>query len=44
MNRNQIHGILLSAFVLAAALSAPRPAAAQDAKQPYAAMARSNNI
>jgi hypothetical protein len=39
MNRNQVHSILLSAFVLAAALGATNPAQAQDAKQPYAAMA-----
>ncbi len=39
MNRNQIHGILLSAFALAASLSAPSPAPAQDAKQPYPTMA-----
>jgi len=39
MTRNQIHSILLSAFVLVAALIAPRPAAAQDSKQPYPTMA-----
>jgi len=39
MTRNQIHSILLSAFALAAALGAPNPAPAQDAKQPHAAMA-----
>jgi len=39
MTRNQIHSILLSAFALAAALGAPNPAPAQDAKQPYATMA-----
>jgi len=39
MTRNQIHGILLSAFALAAALGAPKPAPAQDVKQPYPTMA-----
>src|ERR1700676_1938205 len=39
MTRNQIHSIFLSAFVLVAALIATRPAAAQDAKQPYPSMA-----
>jgi hypothetical protein len=39
LTRNQIHSILLSAFALAAALIAPNPAPAQDAKQQYAAMA-----
>ena len=39
MTRNQIHPILLGAFALLAALVASRPAAAQDAKQPYATMA-----
>ncbi len=39
MTRNQIHSILLSAFALVAAVTAPRPAAAQDAKQPYPTMA-----
>jgi hypothetical protein len=39
MTRNQIHSILLSAFALAASLSAPRPAPAQDAKEPYPTMA-----
>jgi hypothetical protein len=39
MTRNQIHRILLSAFGFAAALGAPNPAPAQDAKQPYATMA-----
>ena len=39
MTRNQIHAILLSAFALVAALIASRPAAAQDAKQPYPTMA-----
>ena len=39
MKQNKIHSILLSAFMLGAALSAPWPAAAQDAKQPYASMA-----
>ena len=35
----QIHSTFLSAFVLIAALGAPSTAAAQDAKQPYSAMA-----
>ena len=39
MKRKKIHTILLTAFVLAAALSAPWPAAAQGAKEPYASMA-----
>ena len=39
VNRNQIHSIFLSAFVLVAALSATRPAAAQDPKQAYPTMA-----
>ena len=39
MNRNQIHSILLSAFALAASLSAPSPAPAQEAKQQHATMA-----
>ena len=39
MTRNQIHSILLSAFALAAALGAPKPALAQDAQQQYASMA-----
>src|SRR5215469_11432292 len=39
MTRNQVHTILLSAFALVAALVASRPAAAQDAKQPYVALA-----
>jgi hypothetical protein len=39
MNRNQIHSILLSAFAIVVALIASRPAAAQDAKQPYPTMA-----
>src|SRR5262245_11287440 len=39
MTRNQIHTILLSAFALVAALVTSRPVAAQDAKQPYVAMA-----
>jgi hypothetical protein len=39
MKRKKIRSILLSAFMLVAALSAPWPAAAQDAKQPYARMA-----
>src|SRR5260370_40807365 len=39
VTRNQIHIIFLSAFVLVAAAIAPRPAAAQDPKQPYPTMA-----
>jgi hypothetical protein len=39
VTRNQMHSIFLSAFVLAAAAIAPRPAAAQDPKQPYPTMA-----
>lgn len=39
MERKKMYSILLSAFMLVAALSAPGPAAAQDAKQPYASMA-----
>jgi hypothetical protein len=39
MNRNQIHSTLLSAFAIGVALIASRPAAAQDAKQPYPTMA-----
>ena len=39
MKRKQMLSIILSAFMLVAALSAPWPAAAQDAKQPYASMA-----
>src|SRR6202521_2039981 len=39
MTRNQMHGIFLSAFVLAAAPIGTRPAAAQDPKQPYPTMA-----
>jgi hypothetical protein len=39
MTRNHIHSIFLSAFALVAALIATRPAAAQDAKQPYPTMA-----
>jgi hypothetical protein len=39
VTRNQVHSIFLSAFVLVAALIATRPAAAQDAKQPYPTMA-----
>ncbi len=34
-----MHSILLSAFALVGALSAPWPAAAQDAKQAYASLA-----
>ncbi|HET7208458.1 MAG TPA: YciI family protein [Terriglobales bacterium] len=40
MKRKKMHSILLGASMLVAALSAPWPAAAQDAKQPYATMAR----
>lgn len=39
ITRNQVHRIFLSAFALVAALIATRPAAAQDAKQPYPTMA-----
>jgi hypothetical protein len=39
MTRSQIYSIFLSAFVLVTALIATRPAAAQDAKQPYPSMA-----
>src|SRR5258708_20806840 len=39
VTRNQIHIIFLSAFVLVAAAIAPRPAAAQDPKQPYPTIA-----
>jgi hypothetical protein len=39
MTRNQIRITLLSGFALVAALIASRPAAAQDAKQPYPNMA-----
>jgi hypothetical protein len=39
MKRNKMHIIFLSAFALVAILSAPRPAAAQDAKQSYPTMA-----
>ncbi len=39
MKRNKTHIIFLSAFALVAILSAPRPAAAQDAKQSYPTMA-----
>jgi hypothetical protein len=39
MTRNQIHSIFLSAFALVVALIASRPAAAQDAKEPYPTMA-----
>jgi hypothetical protein len=39
MKRNKTHITLFSAFALVAALSALRPAVAQDAKQPYARMA-----
>jgi hypothetical protein len=39
MKRKKMRSILLSAFLLVPALSAHLPAAAQDAKQPYASMA-----
>ena len=39
MNRNQIHSRLLSAFAIVVAAIASRPAAAQDARQPYPTMA-----
>ena len=39
MTRNQIRIALLSGFALDAALIAPRPVAAQDAKEPYPNMA-----
>jgi len=39
MTRNQIRITLLSGFALGAALTASRPVAAQDAKQPYPNMA-----
>jgi hypothetical protein len=39
MKRKQMQSTLLSAFMLVGALSAPNPAAAQDAKQPYVSMA-----
>jgi hypothetical protein len=39
MTRNQIRITLLSGFALVAALTASRPVAAQDAKQPYPNMA-----
>ena len=39
MKREKMHRILLSTFMLGAALSTPWPAAAQDGKQPYASMA-----
>lgn len=39
MTRNQTHSILLSTFAFVVALIASRPAAAQDAKQPYPSMA-----
>jgi hypothetical protein len=39
MTRNQIRITLLSGFALVAALTAPRPVAAQDAKQPYPSIA-----
>jgi hypothetical protein len=39
MRRKKLHSMQLSSFMLVAALSAPSPVAAQDAKQPYATMA-----
>src|ERR1700685_1793299 len=39
MTRNQIHSIVLSAFLLVSALIARRPAAAQDPNRPYPTMA-----
>ena len=39
MDPKRMHSILLSAFMLVAALNARWPVAAQDAKQPYARMA-----
>jgi hypothetical protein len=39
MKRMKVHCISLSAFMLVGGLSAPGPAEAQDAKQPYASMA-----
>ncbi len=39
MNRMKVHCIALSAFMLLGGLSAPGPAEAQNAKQPYANMA-----
>jgi hypothetical protein len=39
MKRMKVHCIALSAFMLVGGLSAPGPAEAQDAKQPYASMA-----
>ena len=39
MKRKRMHSILLGAFLLLAARSAPRPAATQDAQQPYPRMA-----
>jgi hypothetical protein len=39
MKQEKLHIILLSAFTLVAALNASRPAAAQDAKEPYPTMA-----
>jgi hypothetical protein len=44
MTRNELHSILLSAFALAASLTGPDPAPAQEAKQQYATMAHWNNI
>jgi hypothetical protein len=38
MRRKKMHGIVLNAFMLGGAVSAPWPAAGQDAKQPYASM------
>jgi hypothetical protein len=39
MKRMKVHCISLSAFMLVGGLSAPGPAEAQDAKQPYTSMA-----
>ena len=39
MTHNRLYKILVSAFVLIAALLVPRPGAAQEAKQPYPTMA-----
>jgi hypothetical protein len=39
MTRNQVQSMFLSAFILIGALIATRPAAAQDADQPYPTMA-----
>ena len=39
MKRMKVHCISLGAFMLVGGLTAPGPAEAQDAKQPYASMA-----